>query len=504
MISVSDKNDIVEFARELQGFGIDLLATGGTYKVLSDAGLKVKAVTDITKYPEMLGGRVKTLHPAIHGGILAERSDKQQMKELSDLDIMPIDMVIANLYPFEDVVKKDSNDLEEIIENIDIGGPALIRSAAKNYEHVTVVVNPSQYPKIIQELKAKGEIDKETRYSLAVAAFNHTSEYDSIVHEFLKKQPNKNFPDILHLKFKKVQELRYGENPHQKAALYKEFLSPESALANVIKLNGKELSYNNILDADAALRIVREFDGLTATIIKHTNPCSVACGKTLLEAYEKAFASDNESAFGGIVGLNGMVNADLAGEISKKFYDIIIAPDYEERALEILKSKKNLTVLKINEISKTLDSTYVTKIDGGLLVQDYGTKISDDFKVVTNSKPNESIMKSMKFAWKVVKHVKSNSIVIAKDEQTSGIGIGQTSRVNAVKIALDKSGENARDAVLASDGFFPFRDSIDLAAKYCISAIIQPGGSIKDQEVINAANEHDISMVFTGVRAFKH
>lgn len=501
MISVSNKDGIVEFAHELQRFGVDILATGGTYKILSDAGLKVKSVTDITKYPEMLGGRVKTLHPAIHGGILAERSDKEHMKELRDLDIMPIDMVVANLYPFEDVVKRDSNNLEEIIENIDIGGPALIRSAAKNYEHVAVVVNPTQYSKVIYELKTKGEVTKETRYELSIEAFKHTAEYDNIIHEFLKKKTEQ-FPDTLHMKFKKVQELRYGENPHQKAALYKEILS-ESSLVNAVKLNGKELSYNNMLDADATLGIVREFNKPTATIIKHTNPCSAACGETLVEAYEKALASDGESAFGGIVGLNVKVDTSLAEKLSKNFFDMIIAPEYDSDALEILKQRKNLVILKI-PIGKSSDSMYVTKVDGGLLVQDYDTKDLGELKVVTKIQPTDEQLESMKFAWKIVKHVKSNAMVVAKDEQTFGIGIGQTSRVNAVKIALEKAGRNTTGAVLASDGFFPFRDSIDLAAKCGISAIIQPSGSIRDKEIIDAADEHSIAMVFTNIRAFKH
>lgn len=504
MISVSNKDGIVEFARELQKFGVDILASGGTYKVLLDAGLKVKAVSDITKYPEMLGGRLKTLHPAIHGGILAERSDIRHMKELKDLDIMPIDMVVSNLYPFEDVVKNDPNNLEAVIENIDIGGPALIRSAAKNYEYVAVVVNPSQYPIVIEELKTQGEISKETRYVLAQEAFRHTSEYDSNIHEFLRSKTGRSFPELLHLKFRKVQELRYGENPHQKAALYKELLSPDVALVNAVKLNGKELSYNNVLDTDAALRILREFGKPTVTIIKHTNPCSVACGDSLVEAYEKAFSSDNESAFGGIVGLNANVDGELAEKLSGMFYDIIIAPGYDESALEILKRKKNLIILKLDAANYQNQSMYVTKVDGGLLVQEHDTKGLDNIRVVTKTQPTEEQLETMKFAWKVVKHVKSNAMIVAKDEQTFGIGIGQTSRVNAAKIALDKAGENSKNAVLASDGFFPFRDSIDLATKYGISSIVQPGGSIKDKEVIEAADEHNISMVFTGIRAFKH
>lgn len=452
----------------------------------------------------MLGGRVKTLHPAIHGGILAERSDKQHMKELRDLDIMPIDLIVANLYPFEEVLKKDPDNLEAIIENIDIGGPALIRSAAKNYEFVTVVVNPSQYPKIIKEMKAKGGIDEKTRYELAAEAFKHTSEYDNVIAEFLKKKTGNDFPDMLSLKFKKVQDLRYGENPHQKAALYKDLLSSSSLVENAVKLNGKELSYNNILDADAALKIVSEFEDFAVTIIKHTNPCSVACGKTLIEAYEKVLASDMESAFGGIVGLNGKIDLELAGKMSQKFFDMIIATDYDDDALEILVKRKNLIILKVGKIVKTTNEFYLTKVDGGLLIQDIDKKTPDDFKIVTKMQPTEEQMDSMKFAWNIVKHVKSNAIVIAKDKQTFGIGIGQTSRVNAVRIALERAGENSNGAVLASDGFFPFRDSIDLAAEYGISAIIQPGGSVKDDEVIRTADEHKITMAFTGIRAFKH
>ena len=504
LISVSNKDGIVEFARSLQSIGIDIIATGGTFKVLSDAGLQVKAVSDITKYPEMLNGRVKTLHPAIHGGILAERSSKEQMKELKDLDIMPIDLVVANLYPFQEVVKKEQADIKEAIENIDIGGHSLIRSAAKNYENVAVIVNPDQYPKIVDELKITGVISEETRYALAVDAFRHTAEYDSVINDYLKNRKDGSFPDILNLSFKKVQDLRYGENPHQKAALYKEFNTQSSAIVNAEKLNGKELSYNNVLDATAALQIVREFEQPTITVIKHTNPCSVASGSSFEEAYDKAIASDYESAFGGIIGMNGTLSIELAERIVKNFFDVIIAPDYESDALDILKSRKNLIVLKTGDVGINKPDMVVTKVDGGILLQDYDAKDIDGFKIVTKKQPATDQVESMRFAWKIIKHVKSNAIIVAKDSQTFGIGIGQTSRVNASKIALERAGGNSNGAVLASDGFFPFRDSIDLAAKNGISAIIQPGGSIRDQEIIDAANEHDIVMLFTGIRAFKH
>ena len=504
MISVSDKDGIVEFARELQKFDIDILASGGTYKVLSDAGLKVKSVTDITKYPEMLSGRVKTLHPAIHGGILAERSDKQHMKELHDLDIMPIDMVVANLYPFQDVAKKDPSNMDEIIEHIDIGGPALIRSAAKNFEHVTVVVNPSQYSKIIDELRAGNGISKDTRYLLAVEAFKHTSEYDSIIHEFLKSKDAEIFPNVLHLTFKKIQELKYGENPHQRGALYQNISTP-STIANFERLHGKDLTYNKILGFNTGLNIVRQFETPAVAIIKHINPCGVATSESLPESYVKAFEADPLSAFGGLVCLNRTVDLETAKLISEKFFDGIIAVGYESEALDILQQKKNTIIIKTGKIEHVESKIYFSSIDGGLLVgENKKLDIGNTMKVVTEIRPTDEQLKELFFAWNVVGNIISNAVVVTKGEKTLGIGAGQVSRIDATKIALTKAGENAKGAVLASDGFFPFKDSVEEAAKYGISTIIQPGGSIRDEEVIAAANALKIPMIFTNVRAFKH
>jgi phosphoribosylaminoimidazolecarboxamide formyltransferase/IMP cyclohydrolase len=505
LISVSNKEGIVECARELHKLGIAIIASGRTAKLLRDNGVPARHVSEITHFPEILNGRIKTLHPAIEGGILALRDKEEHMKQLQELHIPPIDIVIANLYPFEETIQKEVS-LNEALENIDIGGPTMIRAAAKNFEHVVVIVDLNTYNVILEELRTNGEVSRETRLKLAIDAFRHMAEYDSIITEFFKRQAGEElFPDILNLGFKKVQELRYGENPHQKAALYTEFMSNRTSVVNAVRLQEiKKLSYNNLLDLDTALNLVMEFADPTVTIIKHTSPCGAACGATISEAYDKAFASDPVSAFGGVIGANRIIDIETAQKIASIFFDAIIAPDYEEGAVSILKQKRDLRILKTGPFIRPSNSVYLRKISGGLLIQENDSiDVKTRLKVVTEVQPTQEQIEALLFAWTVVKYVKSNAIVIVKAKRTLGIGLGQTSRVDAVKIALEKAGD-AHGAVLASDGFFPFRDSIDEAGPAGIAAIIQPGGSIRDKEVIDAANEYKIPMLFTGIRAFRH
>ncbi len=503
LISVSNKDGIIDFSRGLQELDVDLISTGGTYKVLTDAGIKVRLVSDLTKYPEMLGGRVKTLHPVIHGGILAERDNKEHMKELHDHDIMPIDLVVANLYQFESVTRNNPNDMQAAIENIDIGGPALIRSAAKNYEYVTVIVDPKQYPVILNELKKNGSISNETRTKFAFEAFQHTAEYDTMISEYFKNKFNASitFPEILNLKFKKVRELKYGANPHEKGALYRTLLSDT---LDYEQLHGSELTYNKILGLNCGLDIVKNFDMPAVAIIKHTNPCGVAVADSINEAYMKALDSDSLSAFGGLICSNRVIDTATAGLISQRFFDAIIAPDFDEKPLEILK-KKRIIIVRAGKLSKPKDKLYFSKISDGLLAgEQKNVDIRTSMKTVSKIQPTPEQIEELMFAWKVVQHLTSNAVVITQGKQTLGIGAGQTSRIDAIRIALGKAGNRAKSAVLASDGFFPFRDSVDASAKHGISAIIQPGGSVRDNEDIDAADENKIPMVFTGIRAFKH
>lgn len=505
LLSVSNKAGIVECARELHKLGIELIASGGTAKLLREHGLPVRHVSELTGFPEILEGRIKTIHPAIAGGILALREKEEHMKQLQDFQIPPIDIVIANLYPFEETIQKGAS-LKEALEQIDIGGPTMIRAAAKNFEHVVVIVDPTRYNPVLEELRTRGEVSQETRLKLALDAFRHTAEYDSIIADFFKRQAGEDFfPDLLHLSFKKVQELRYGENPHQRAALYRDLMSTHTSAVTALRLQErKKLSYNNLLDLDTALNLVMEFAEPTVTIVKHTSPCGVACGATIAEAYDRAFASDPISAFGGVIGANSMIDTETARKIASIFFDALIAPDYEAEALDTLKQKRDLRILKTPLLNRPANSFYLRKISGGLLVQEIDTMaVESRLNVVTEVQPTPEQVDALLFAWTVVKYVKSNAIVVAKDKRTLGIGLGQTSRVDAVKIALEKAGD-ARGAVLASDGFFPFRDSIDVAGPAGIAAIIQPGGSIRDKEVIEAANEYKIPMIFTGIRAFRH
>ncbi|MFB0545140.1 MAG: bifunctional phosphoribosylaminoimidazolecarboxamide formyltransferase/IMP cyclohydrolase, partial [Asgard group archaeon] len=479
---------------------------------LKSAGVNVLEVSDVTGFPELLDGRVKTLHPKIHAGILADRRKDEHVKELEDHNIKPIDMVVVNLYPFEETVKKENVSLEEAVENIDIGGPTLLRAGAKNFENVVVIINPNRYDEIIKELEENnGEISLKTRKILAAEAFTHTAFYDAIIHQYLIKEFNllTDFPETLIFPLKKVQDLRYGENPHQKAAFYKDVNALNLSVSDAKQLQGKELSFNNIVDLDAALDVVKEFEDPTAVIIKHTNPCGVAVSNNILDAYIKAHATDPMSAFGCVIGLNREVNEELAEKITSTFVECVIAPEYTSIALEIFKKKPNLRLLELKSLGKTAFNSKeksCKNITGGMLLQTKDKKRlnPDDLKVVTEIAPTKEQISALLFAWTIVKHVKSNGIVLAKNTQTVGIGAGQMSRVDAVMLAVRKAGERSRGAVLASDAFFPFRDSIDEAAKGGITAIIQPGGSIRDQEVIDAANERKISMVLTGMRCFKH
>jgi phosphoribosylaminoimidazolecarboxamide formyltransferase/IMP cyclohydrolase len=510
LISVSDKAGLVEFAKQLQVMGIEMISTGGTYTILQDAGIRAMKVSDVTQFPEMMDGRVKTLHPKIHGAILARRDKKEHLQELKKHDITPIDMVVVNLYPFRETIQKAGVSLEDAVEQIDIGGPTLIRAAAKNFEGVVVLVNPNNYTAILAELEQnEGQISLKTRQKLAAEAFQHTMEYDSYIYGYLSNQflaDSKKFPDYLFFPFRKIQNLRYGENPHQEAAFYADLKVSEPCVANSQQLHGKELSFNNIYDLDAALELIKEFTEPAVAIIKHTNPCGFAVGENVHEAYKIAYATDPLSAYGSIVGFNKTVTEGAANEIVKTFVEAVIAPDFEEAALKILKTKENLRLLKTIPLSTPQPSWDWKKVIGGVLVQDRDLRelTQSDLKYVTKMHPTTEQLESLLFAWKVVRHIKSNAILLVKDKHTSGVGAGQMSRIDSVNLAIKKAGENTKGTVMASDAFFPFRDSIDAAVKAGVIAIIEPGGSVRDQEVIDAANELGIPMVFTGIRCFRH
>ncbi|WP_457567754.1 bifunctional phosphoribosylaminoimidazolecarboxamide formyltransferase/IMP cyclohydrolase [Desulfurobacterium sp.] len=525
IISVSDKTGIAPFARELSRMGVEIISTGGTAKLLKENNIPVVEISELTEFPEIMEGRVKTLHPKVHGGILAKRDNPEHIKTMKELGIKQIDLVVVNLYPFKETVKKGSS-FEEIIENIDIGGPTMVRAAAKNFKHVAIVTDPKDYDRILQELKATGGISLKTRFYLAKKAFNLTAHYDAVITEYLfsvneegkKRTEPPEFRNPLTITFEKIQDLRYGENPHQRAAFYREIFNNEPCVTNAEKIHGaKELSFNNIYDIDGAFNLVLEFDaekdGIACAIIKHANPCGIALGKTPEEAYEKALKVDPVSAFGGIIAFNTTVNEETAKLIVQRFYECIIAPNYSPEALEILKTKKNLRVLAAKELKNSNrgeSSPFdYRKVVGGMLVQDRDliTVVPEKLKVVTRRQPTEKEWEDLLFAFKVVKWVKSNSVVYAKNGIAIGIGVGQTSRIDAAKCAILKAKEMELDTegcVLASEAFFPFRDSVDEAAKAGVRAIIQPGGSVRDNEVIEAANEHGMAMVFTGIRHFRH
>jgi len=501
LISVSNKDGVVEFARGLEQLGYDIISTGGTFKTLQEAGIKVRQVADVTGFPEILDGRVKTLHPKIHGGILARRIP-EHLQQIADNAIEPIDIVAVNLYPFRETIAKPDVDLAEAIENIDIGGPTMVRSAAKNYQDVVIIVKPEFYAPVLQELQASGQVSEATRFQLAREAFSHTAAYDAMISSYLARLQGMPFPDNMVLAGEKVYELRYGENPHQKAAFYRS-LDPSLGLADARQLNGKELSYNNIVDIQAGWSLVKEFDQTACVIIKHTNPCGTAVASTLAEAYEKAFAGDPVSAYGGIIAFNRTVDLDTARKAAEPFMECIIAPGYQPEALAVLQAKKNLRLLEL-PIVKT-EEMQVKSVEGGFVVQesDQGQVNIDNIQVVTKKAPTAEELQDLVFAMKVAKHVKSNAIVVAKGGMTIGVGAGQMNRVGSAAIALQNR-EACRGAVMASDAFFPFKDTVELAAQAGITAIVQPGGSIRDQLSIEECDLHGISMIFTGMRHFKH
>ncbi|MCR4443419.1 MAG: bifunctional phosphoribosylaminoimidazolecarboxamide formyltransferase/IMP cyclohydrolase [Peptococcaceae bacterium] len=506
LISVSDKRGLADFAKGLKSLGYAIVSTGGTARAIQEEGIEVTPVSEITGFPEILDGRVKTLHPGIHAGILAKQ-EPDHFAQLEKLGIKPFDLVAVNLYPFRETVARPGVTLEEALENIDIGGPSMVRAAAKNYERVAVVVNPDRYPEILAQLREKGEIDRETRLRLAVEAFTHTAEYDMAISAYLSRvsKPNE-FPDTWFVAGHKKQELRYGENPHQKAAFYIKTNRSSGTLAGAQQLQGKELSYNNLVDLEAAWAVVREFEKPAATIIKHTNPCGTALGFDILEAYIRAFSADSISAFGGIIGLNREMDERTALEVSKTFMEAIIAPSFSKGALKVMAEKPNVRLLAMGEEKKQEKEYWIEPVSGGFLVQEWDEALlrKEDMQVVSQRKPDEAMLDELLFAWKVVKHVKSNAIVITKDKQTIGVGAGQMNRVGAARIALEQADSRARGAVLASDAFFPFSDTVELAARQGIKAVIQPGGSIRDEDTIKKADEYGLVMVFTGIRHFKH
>jgi phosphoribosylaminoimidazolecarboxamide formyltransferase/IMP cyclohydrolase len=512
LISVSDKTGIIEFAQALAKHDIEILSTGGTYRMLGDAGIPVIEVSEHTGFPEMMDGRVKTLHPKIHGGILARRGIDDTT--LEQHDIQPIDIVVVNLYPFSQTVANPDCSLEDAIENIDIGGPTMVRAAAKNHADVAIVVNCSDYLPLVAELeKNNGAISYTTRFDLAIKAYEHTAAYDGAIANYFGQQVtggSDSFPRTYNMQFQKVQNLRYGENPHQSAAFYKEASSSEVSIASATQLQGKELSYNNIADTDAALETVKLFDTPACVIVKHANPCGVACASNMQEAYQRAFTTDPESAFGGIIAFNRELDTNTATEIcDKQFVEVIIAPSASKEAQQAISQKKNVRLLICGELSNSQPALDYKRVTGGLLLQnrDLGLIGQNDLKVVSQRQPTEAEIDDLLFTWKVAKMVKSNAIVYGKNNQTIGIGAGQMSRINSARIAAIKAehaGLEVRGACMASDAFFPFRDGIDNAAKVGIQCVIQPGGSIRDDEVIAAADEHNIAMVFTSMRHFRH
>ena len=509
IISVYNKEGLSDFANQLtKELNYELISTGGSRKALEKAGIKAKKVSSLTDFPEILDGRVKTLHPKIFGGILANQNDDEHKETLKKHSIKPISLVVVNLYPFREMASAKGATIRELVENIDIGGSALLRSAAKNYENVVVICSPEDYNMVIKEMLAnKGETTIETRKKLAIKAFEHTYNYDRLIHKTLFNKFNlEESSDTYRIELNKIQELRYGENPHQKAAIYAYSDASKLELPYEI-LQGKELSYNNLTDITSALRLLDEFNETPAAcIIKHNNPCGVALGKTHLEAYKKALSADPISAFGGIVGINGSVDRGLAEILYSLFLEVIIANDYTEEALSILAKKKNLRLIKVSSDINLTSDYCIRQVAGGVLIQDTDSKkiTKDDFKVVSKKTPSDAELDDLLFAWKVCKHVTSNAIVIAKNVQTVGIGCGQTSRIGAMEIALRQACDNAKDAAVASDGFFPAIDNIQAAAQNRVSTIIQPGGSIKDKDVIATIDKLGLSMVLTGVRHFKH
>ncbi len=506
LVSVSDKTGIIDFCKGLEKLGFEIVSTGGTLKALKDSGVKAISITDVTGFRECLDGRVKTLHPAVHAGLLARRDLPEHMKQLDEMGYRTIDLVAVNLYPFKATIQKPGVTLGEAIENIDIGGPTMLRSAAKNYKDVLVVCEPSDYSEVLDRIK-NGTDDEKFRLSLSYKVYRHTAAYDSLISGYMQKLLGIDFPDHITFAYDKAQELRYGENPHQSAAFYREPITPSSSLAAAEQLNGKELSYNNINDANGAIELLREFDAPTVVASKHTNPCGVASAADICSAYKAAYDCDPVSIFGGIVACNRTVDKPTAEEMVKIFLEIVIAPDYTEDALEVLKTKKNLRVLRLPDVSVKPESEYDFKrVHGGLLVQqkDLSLYNADDVKVVTKRAPTAEERAQLDFAYKVVKHTKSNAIVVANGNRAVGVGPGQTNRIWAAEQAIERAGEFVKGGVLASDAFFPFDDCVKAAAAAGITAIIQPGGSIRDEDSIKACDEAGIAMLFVGQRHFKH
>ena len=506
LISVSDKRGIIEFATTLKKLGWEIIATGGTLKTLRDAGLEITSISDVTGFPEICDGRVKTLHPKIHGALLGRRDLEGHLRQLRENDIEFIDMVVVNLYPFEQTIARDNVSLEDAIENIDIGGPSMLRSAAKNFRDVTVVCNPDDYDAVLSEIEAHGNTTLETRFRLSAQAFTHTALYDSRIAEYMRR--NAGLTEKIFIDFDLVQSLRYGENPHQKAAFYRSHGDTAYSVAHARQLQGKELSYNNIQDANAALAIVREFEQPFCVGLKHMNPCGAAVGANILEAWTKAYEADKVSIYGGIVAFNRPLTADVAQLLKPIFLEIVIAPTFTPEALAVLETKKNLRLLEVEMDNSHKPFCQYTGVTGGLLVQDADsqTKEITAEMCVTGASPSTALLSDMNFGWKIVKHVKSNAIVVVKDGATVGIGAGQMNRVGSAKIALEQAAENniTEGLVLASDGFLPFDDTVTLASEHGVIAIVQPGGSIRDEDCIKKAQEKDIIMAMTGMRHFKH
>jgi len=512
LISTCEKTGLAEFARTLHEQGVEILSTGGTARHLQENDIPVKNVSDVTGFPEILGGRVKTLHPKIHGGLLAKRSKNEHMQELAEQKIGPIDMVVVNLYPFEKTVANPDVSIEEALENIDIGGPCMIRAAAKNYPAVAVVTDPDQYELVSEELKENdGAVTEKTRQQLALDAFRRTAQYDQAISGFLaeKEKQEKGFGEKVTFNLKKVQELRYGENPHQQAAFYADALRAPSGVVAAKQLHGKALSYNNIMDMNAAIGMALEFDAPAVTIIKHSNPCGAATDENLAVAYEKALRTDSVSAFGGIVAMNRTVSGSVAELIAKIFTEVVIAPAFSGDALDILTRKKNIRLIEWPTDQPVQEGLEIKAVAGGFLLQDLdvGVENPDDFKMVTKRPPTDLEWQAMVFGWKLCKWVKSNAVIYVNEKQTLGIGAGQMSRVDASKFAIAKAkdaGLSLNSSAVISDAFFPFRDGVDAAAEAGATAVIEPGGSVRDEEVIQAANEHDMAMIFTGRRHFRH
>lgn len=506
LVSVSNKEGIVPFVQQLVDLGVEVISTGGTKKVLQDNGVKVIGISEVTGFPEILDGRVKTLHPMIHGGLLAMRDNESHQAQLEEHGITPIDLVVVNLYPFKETISKADSTFEDAIENIDIGGPTMLRAAAKNHKDVAVLVDPVDYDGVIAELKERGKVEVATRRRLAAKVFRHTAAYDAMISNYLTEAVEEKHPESLTVTFEKKQDLRYGENPHQKAAFYQAPLASEFSIASAEQLHGKELSYNNINDADAALQIVKEFKDPAVVAVKHMNPCGVGTGATTVEAYRRAYEADPVSIFGGIIAFNTEVDKETAELLHELFLEIVIAPSFSEDALAVLKQKKNIRLLLVDMNGAGVMQSRMVSVRGGLLVQDEDQAGFEDatITVPTKREPTEQEWADLKLAWKVVKHVKSNAIVLAKEGQTVGVGAGQMNRVGAAKIAIEQAGEKAVGSALGSDAFFPMNDTVEAAAKAGVTAIIQPGGSLKDEDSIKKADEHGITMVFTGMRHFKH